>query len=240
MDIDMTDERYYNLNQRKDHTMTERELFQKYCPLLKEDEHEPFHITGIGCRLFTESGKSPTSNYRIELPDKGCKAIEYAFFWDYDIQHLYDLEHAFIYLDKENRITDLISSFHGRFYRQSDISFEGARPVLYIQPGKHALMAHPEYFRLFPDLESACNVKAGADGVAVPDMIKGIVHDKTDDARTEAYIKERFSFTPSGAYKTATDPRGLIQSPESLLSFVKSSVERELGIIRESTRRSYL
>lgn len=234
MYIDMMSDRYYNLNQRKDHTMTEQELFQKYCPLLKEDEHEPFHITGIGCRLFTESGKSPTSNYRIELPGKGYKAIEYAFFWDYDIQHLYDLEHAFVYLDKENRITDLISSFHGRFYRQSDVCFDGVRPILYIQPGKHALMAHPEYFRLFPDLESACNVKAGADGVAVPDFIKGVEHDKNDDAMTERYIKERFSFSPSGAYKTAADPRGLIVSPESLLEFITGSVNRELEVIRAS------
>lgn len=214
--------------------MTDNELFINFCPVLKEDGHEPFHITAVGCTVFKESAKSPTSNFHVEVTGRTATVIEYAFFWDYDIQHLYDLEHAFVYLDKENRIIDLISSFHGRFYRQSAVSFEGQRPILYIQPGKHALMAHPEYFRLFPDFESACNTKAGADGVAVPDFITGVSSTKEDDRLTEAYIKRKFSFAPSGVYKTAADPRDLIRSAGSLLEFISMSVNRELKIIRES------
>ncbi len=214
--------------------MTDNELFYNFCPLLKEDEKEPFHIKAVGCRLFTESGKSPTSNFTIELTENSTRAIEYAFYWDYDIQHLYDLEHAFVYLDKENRIVDLISSFHGRFYRQSGITFEGIRPILYIQPGKHALMAHPEYFRLFPDHDKACNIKAGADGVAIPDFIKGVSFDETDNEKVKTYIKERFSFAPSGIYTETADPRDLITTPESLLVYIAESVNHELTLIRST------
>ncbi len=214
---------------RLEKTMTDKELFVKYLPILKEDEYEPFPIKAVGCTLFTESGKSPTSNFRVEITRNSVKAIEYAFYWDYDIQHLYDLEHAFVYLDKENTVCDVISSFHGRFYRQSSLSFEGVRPVLYIQPGKHALMAHPEYFRLFPDFEEACNVKAGIDGVAVPDFIQNVKFTDADNERIKAGIKERFSFTPSGSYRYAQDPSEYIMPADKLLEFISQSVNRELG-----------
>ncbi len=212
--------------------MTDNALFTRYMPVLMEDIHEPFEIKKVACTLFKDRVKSPTSGFFTELASPAVTALEYAFYWDYDIQHLYDLEHAFVFIDKEGTVTDLISSFHGRFYRQSSVTFKGNRPVLYIQPGKHALMAHPEYFRLFVDFEKSCNEKAGIDGVALPDFIGGVSFTPDDNTAVGRFIKDSFSFSPTGSYKEAKDPSGLITDPESLFSFIRSRVSSELDRIR--------
>lgn len=213
--------------------MTDQTLFTRFMPVLMEDEHEPFEIKKVACTLFRESVKSPTSGFQTSIDPPSVCAIEYAFYWDYDIQHLYDLEHAFVFVDKEGAVTDLISSFHGRFYRQSSVTFKGNRPVLYIQPGKHALMAHPEYFRLFVDYGKACNEKAGIDGVALPGFIGGVSFTPDDSKAVARYIKDSFAFCPTGSYKEAKDPSGLITDPESLFDFIRSQVSSELDNIRK-------
>ena len=44
----------------------------------------------------------------------GETVIEYAFFWDYDIQHMYDLEHIWVTVDSAGQICGCQASFHGQ------------------------------------------------------------------------------------------------------------------------------
>ncbi|WP_208978132.1 hypothetical protein [Pseudovibrio denitrificans] len=70
----------------------ELNLARKFAPVLRLDRSEPWRPTAIGFTVFAEAGKSPSSKF--EIAPKADRVIEYAIFWDYDIQHLYDLEHV--------------------------------------------------------------------------------------------------------------------------------------------------
>ena len=212
--------------------MTDHDLFKQNLPVFMEDYNEPFQMAGIGCTLFKDSRKSPSSRFYIEFSENTGTVLEYALFWHYDIQHLYDLEHVFLYLDHSGSVIDIVSSFHGKFYRQSDPEFKDGRPVLYIQPGKHAIMAHPEYFRLFVDFHECCNKKAGTDGVLIPDFLcDRLSKTENDDRLTEQYIKDKFSFAPSENYRPAKIPE-LITDWPGLKDYIVSSVNKELSVIR--------
>jgi len=175
--------------------------FMKYSPIFYKDANEPFTIQGIGCTEYKKSSKSVSSKFNIEFSKNTASVYEYAVYWDFDIQHLYDLEHVFVFVNEAGDVIDVISSFHGKFYRQSDVEFVYAHPVLYLQPGKHAIMAHPEFFKLYVDLILACNEKAGLDGILVPDFLEDkIKKTDRDDKRVSSYIKNTYSFTPAFEY----------------------------------------
>ena len=70
------------------------ELAAAYVPHLRYDKAEPFALQGIGYTIYHGTAKSPSCRRVIEIPE-GKTAIEYAFYYDFDIQHLYDLEHSF-------------------------------------------------------------------------------------------------------------------------------------------------
>ena len=128
-------------------------LAAAYVPHLRYDMEEPFALQGIGYTIYRETAKSPSCRRIIETPEGGI-AIEYAFYYDFDIQHLYDLEHSFVYLDGEGKVIGVESSFHGKFLNsmiEGVLEFEGDHPVLYVQPGKHAFLPAPEYFKLIID-----------------------------------------------------------------------------------------
>lgn len=208
-------------------------LFSKYCPVIYKDENEPFPLKAIGCTSYTMSSKSVSSKFNIEFSKDTYKVLEYAFYWDYDIQHLYDLEHAFLYLNDKGDVIDVISSFHGKFYRQSHVNFEGSHPILYTQPGKHALMAHSEYFNLYVDLVSACSEKAGADGILVPEFIANkFIRTDIDDVLTENYIKDHFSFTPSFNYVKEKITDFMLTDWPTLLSNIPSYMKAAFNDIQ--------
>lgn len=203
----------------------DEELARAFVPHLRYDRAEPFALQGIGYTLFRDSrgeaggasGKSPSCSRVLEAPTGGC-VIEYAFYYDFDIQHLYDLEHTFVYLDKDGEIAGVESSFHGKFLNsriEGVTEFEGSHPVLYVQPGKHALLPAPEYFRLVIDRDTACGQNAGRDGFLISDMFRGrLFTDAGFDRRVEEYIRGRYAFAPTWEF-TAKSPDG--RSAEELL-----------------------
>lgn len=56
-----------------------------YVPHLRYDRAEPFPLKGIGYTVYEERGKSPSCRRIIEAPPGGM-VIEYAFYYDFDIQ----------------------------------------------------------------------------------------------------------------------------------------------------------
>lgn len=179
--------------------MTEA-FVEKYVPHLRYDKAEPYSLKAVGYTVFHQKAKSLSCRLVLDM-EPGESVIEYAFYYDFDIQHLYDLEHAFVRVDGSGRIVGVICSFHGKFLNAlipGETEFEGTHPVLYVQPGKHAFMPNPHYFQLALDREKCCNVLAGSDGFLIAPMFeKRLSTDEVFDRKVERYIRERHAFIPT-------------------------------------------
>lgn len=144
--------------------------------------------------------QSVSCGLRIYI-EPGETVIEYAFYYDFDIQHLYDLEHVFVRIDGEGRISGVLGSFHGKFLNnllEGETDFEGTHVILYVQPGKHAFMPAPHYFKLFPDRDKCCREYAGQDGLLIGPMFAGrLFTDQDFDRQAERFIRENYAFVPT-------------------------------------------
>ncbi len=173
---------------------------EKYVPHLKYDRAEPYPLVAVGYTVFHQKAQSHSCRLFLEM-EPGESVIEYAFYYDFDIQHLYDLEHAFVRVDSKGDIVGLICSFHGKFLNgliPGETEFEGTHPVLYVQPGKHAFMPNPHYFQLALDRNGCCREHAGSDGLLIAPMFEDrLSTDEDFDRKVEQYIRERHAFTPT-------------------------------------------
>lgn len=199
---------------------TDRGLAERYIPHLRYDRAEPYGPEGVGYTVYMAGDahradavpwtafRSRSCRLQIEL-EPGETVIEYAFYYDFDIQHLYDLEHVFVKVDREGGITGILGSFHGKFLNdliEGETQFEGTHVILYVQPGKHAFMPKPHYFRLFPDRDRCCGEYAGRDGLLIAPMFEGrLFTDEVFDRKVERYIRENHAFVPTWEF-TARHP----------------------------------
>lgn len=218
----------------------ERKLALEYLPELYFDKNEPFSLIRVGYTIFEESGKSPSARRQILL-DKGAETvcIEYAFYYDYDIQHLYDLEHVWVYIDRDGKICGCESSFHGMYLNSmlpgADILRETGKIHLYVQPGKHAFMPDPRLFALHREFMESCGDRAGADGVLCPDIIPGMPScTKEDDEMVRKYICEKYSFVPSGKYEFKETDGKLLRPWSEVCAEIPGRITGELEKIRNS------
>lgn len=178
------------------------DLVLRYQPHIYKDKNEPFPIRYIGCTVFTEPGLSQSfRNLALDPASIGAAVIiEYAIYYDYDIQHLYDLEHVWVAVDTDGSVCDCWFSFHGMRLRAAGLPtfrVEGTHPVLFAQPGKHALMPTPELFELHPQFHTACGQDAGG-GLLIPPFLESRLstNPKLDD-QINQYIRAHFLFAPS-------------------------------------------
>ena len=176
----------------------------EYAPIIYMDEKEPFPVRYVGFNTYTENVKSRSFKRNISLDNISrdtAMAIEYIYFLNYDIQHLYDLEHIWVYLNDAGNITGVEGSFHGKYlnaFLKGTTRFEGRHVIMYSQPGKHAMMPSPELFNLYPELFSACNHLAGVSGLDAPERyLKDIHISEAENNKVKQYIKDNFSFEPS-------------------------------------------
>ncbi len=235
-----------------------RGLCLKYAPRISVDDNEPFAITGIGCTVFSEAGKSPSFHGSVDRRrtiDPASRnaefAIEYAYSFDYDIQHLYELEHIWVYVDSKGKVCGAEGSFHGKFLnlwtkhfpildnagKGLDTDSESTHIHVYAQPGKHAFMAAPELFELIPDLIEACGPLAGEAGFDLPQMFEGTVRingnaaDPQDPELNQAvktYIKNHFAFVPSMTFHQVELDSSLYRTWDSLAEEIPRRLEAEL------------
>ncbi|MFL5804572.1 MAG: HAD-IA family hydrolase [Roseiflexaceae bacterium] len=157
-------------------------LAARYAPLLRFDANEPFLPLAAGYTIFRTDGPSPSTRRQIALatPDRpqAALAIEYAIWWDWDIGHLYELEHVWVYLDGQGRVVGCEASWHGGHHSmaQADgIAQDGDHAIVYSEPGKHAFAADPAWFaeRRRPHHRRITRELAGAGGVLAPDLFAG-------------------------------------------------------------------
>lgn len=186
--------------------MENKELILRHQPHIYQDLREPFSIRYIGCSVFREPQRSSSFPKWFVEPRSGEAIIEYAIYYDYDIQHLYELEHIWVAVDEADQVTDCWCSFHGLRLRAAGwqgMQWEDGHPVLYAQPGKHAFMPEPTMFEMFPDLElyRCCNEYCGG-GLLIPAMFAGEMETNPEqDQKIRQYIRDHFSFMPSMEFK---------------------------------------
>ncbi|RXZ82877.1 hypothetical protein EBB07_08135 [Paenibacillaceae bacterium] len=177
----------------------------RFAPILYMDRHEPFQPVRVGVTVFESSAPSPSFDRSIHVdPAKVKMVIEYAIYWDYDIQHIYDLEHVWIYVGHEGELVSCEVSFHGRYFlgvmRDRSNVTEDQRVQLFVQPGKHAMTPLEEVFHLLPNVSSCCQAEAGDGGVLEPDMFSGeFKTGELIDQLAEAHLRT-FSFQPTFDY----------------------------------------
>jgi hypothetical protein len=212
--------------------MNDRQMALQFCPFFYSDKNEPFRIKYIGYSIIRGNGKSPSFNRMIDIPEGVDCIVEYAIYFDYDIQHMYDLEHVWVYISPEGTVVDAESSTHGQFvncYRLRGDWIDGTRIPLYFQPGKHAIMPRPELFQLYNNYMTCCMEDAGKDGLLVPDMLRHAM--KTDDsidAAIHKYVQKNFRFQPTLQYVPSPMEDVVFYPIEELLEQIPKSIENAL------------
>ena len=120
----------------------EHALALRHAPLLRMDLREPFSPSAFGYTVFREDVDSPSFPRRITLPPGAASAVEYAIWWDWDIGHLYELEHVWVYLAADGQVIAAEASWHGEWNPMRTAAgappLQDGRVVLHSEPGKHA------------------------------------------------------------------------------------------------------
>lgn len=216
-------------------TDTEHKLARDYAPRLLFDLREPFFPVRFGVTILHEGGPSPSFRRQLTVKHPVVNTIiEYAIYYDYDIQHLYDLEHVWVYIGHDGELIDVEASFHGKYLKgvlpdRSNLS--GRRATLYVQPGKHALSPLPEVFRLLPGFAACAQEEAGADGLIYGDFLSELLYtDEKMNTRVRRFL-QTFRFEPSLCYREwlYADRDELFVSWNELLTEIPARVQRELG-----------
>ncbi len=189
----------------------ERALAARYAPILRFDVREPFLPLAAGYTLFRRDGPSPSFSRgrQVELAPEGeppaSLAVEYAIWWDWDIGHLYELEHVWVFVDDAGRVVRGEASWHGQ-YRDlrldGALALEGEHLVIYSEPGKHAFAPTPAWFaerrRRFKRSETG--TLAGVSGVLISPYIAGRVQATPLNNRLAHTYLARHAFEPGGDF----------------------------------------
>jgi len=213
----------------------------RYAPIILADEREPFSIVAVGYEIFDAETDSPSfvPRRRVEWSSVGypaTRAIEYALWWDWDIGHLYELEHAWTFVGADGRVVAVEASWHG-MHGQAEIDgkpvVEGTHPVLLAQPGKHAMAVNIEPFneiREWAELEAG--PEAGKGGVLETELFRGrMPKTPQHDARVTAYLK-RLAFIPSWKFtKRFLITREMLVPWQTLEAWIPARVAWWLGRI---------
>lgn len=181
----------------------ERALAARYAPIILFDRREPFLPLVAGYTIFCAGGASPSfrqgQQVRIEPP--AAQAIEYAIWWDWDIGHLYELEHVWVWIDAAGEVVQVRASWHGDEHdmrHEGRLRVEGTHPVVYSEPGKHAFAPTPEWFkkRAAEFKRPETSALAGVGGVLATEYIRDVVH-KTpfNDLLVRSYLAQQ-AFEP--------------------------------------------
>lgn len=223
-------------------TQKQKDFALKYLPHVMQDRNEPFPIRYIGVTFFDSEKPSPTfAHLQIDPADFNARlVVEYAVYMDYDIQHLYELEHFWVAVGGDGTVKDCLCSFHGKCVHATGIPemyhTESGIPVLYMQPGKHAFMPDPRLFGLHLLKDTCCSEYAGG-GLLIPDMLcNRMTTSPEQDAKIRDYIRRHFSFAPAWEFVPVPPirPEQLVTA-EELLELIPQLVNEQLKIIEQDS-----
>jgi putative hydrolase of the HAD superfamily len=189
---------------RNSDTSKELEMVAKFAPLIYFDEAEPFLPLVVGYTIFKSEEQSPSFFRHIKRDWRPAwtTTVEYAIWWDWDIGHLYELEHVWVYLDEDEHLVWVEASSHGGYASMilddGTIPCKGTHPLVYSQPGKHAFSPTPHWFVMFRDLVcQAASVYAGGEGVLVKEQYTRQIPEGSEiNALARDYLRHK-AFTPT-------------------------------------------
>lgn len=186
-------------------------LARRLAPVLLFSDNEPFLPSRVGVTLMDRPGRSPSAPLDITFEPGVARVIEYAIWWDWDVQHLYELEHVWLKLDATDAIVAVEASAHG-----GKVAMTGAddglplmdgRVSLVSTPGKHAFTATPAGQDKDREMTMvSCGELAGRGGVLVNDMFRSAIGKVTaeDHRAVKRYLQAR-AFTPVFRFGKALD-----------------------------------
>jgi hypothetical protein len=157
------------------------------------------------------------------------RVLEYAMFYYADIQHVYELEHCWMYLDEKDELIGVKGTRHGVYMNMysnpREIKYLNGHPILFVSPGKHELGPNVDSFS-FRILKEACSKLAGSVGIYrfyfVPkDELRpvALLHMKKEYIR-EAFMK-KYAFEPSFHWHKCRIPkRNILISWDELVHLV--------------------
>ena len=198
----------------------EHELAADYAPTLKFDQREPFLPLTAGYSVIRQSGPSLSFPRTIEV-EPGGQVVEYAIWWDWDIVHLYELEHVWVYLDSSGGLIRAEASWHGSYRSMGmngSMPLSGDRPLLFSEPGKHAFAPSPRWYQAGEKMNRwLCCQGAGSGGVLVTELFAGLIYTKSPvaDKLVHAFLR-RYAFVPTYEFN-----RTIRISPERLVAWPK-------------------
>lgn len=212
----------------------ERALAARYAPLIQFDEQEPFLPLVAGYTIFRTDTDSPSFPRRINLhptsQPPASLAIEYALWWDWDIGHLYELEHVWVFLDHDEQVVRAEASWHGAYH---DMAVDGVlrladqRLMIFSEPGKHAFAPVTSWLEERSQrTRPSCGRLAGLGGVHVTPLFEGIITSKTPlaDRLVHTYL-ERHAFEPSYEFnKVFVLPQELLVPWPALFEWIPGRV----------------
>jgi putative hydrolase of the HAD superfamily len=202
---------------------TDHNLALRHMPVLRFDAAEPYRPLVIGYTVFRGPGASPSSKF--EIAPRGAVTVEYAIWYDWDIQHLYDLEHVWVHLDAAGAVLAVEASFHGQRVPMAPAgdlpAMAGPRPVLYAEPGKHAHWADAAAMAVQGGarIRAMCGPQAGAGAVhrGNPFFAAGRYGVTRLADRLARRKMQRDAFVPRFAFSHAADAAAPVLTPWPVL-----------------------
>lgn len=184
-------------------TGADLELARRLAPVVRFCDNEPFLPGKVGIAVIYGPGRSPSTGLDITFEPGVARVIEYAIWWDWDIQHLYELEHIWLKLDADDGVVGVEASSHGGKFamRGTDggLPLQAGRVTLVSTPGKHAFTATPEAQADTAELTTvSCQELAGRGGVLINDMFRADLAEVTaeDQRAVKRYLQAR-AFLPT-------------------------------------------
>lgn len=216
-------------------------LAQRHAPIIRFDAREPFLPLAVGYTVLRANGPSPSFPRELVLPPEATCAVEYAIWWDWDIDHLYELEHIWVYLDAAEQVIAADASWHGGQHAMTDaagrVPLEAGRVILFSEPGKHAFAPVVDWLIERRSAALASCTRGGKGGVLVTPLFAGII-----DARrplnnnvVHAHL-ERQSFEPAYDFSQRFDLATAVLVPwDQLFRWIPARVRWWADYLRVTT-----
>jgi hypothetical protein len=205
------------------------------------DVMEPF----LPLRVGYSNMRNPSDSYvdykrkrgtdaRIDFDLPGLEAvIEYGVWWDWDIEHLYELEACWVYLGRGGERLRVEASWHGAY---NPMEVEGrtpvrdGRPLIFSQPGKHAFAPSPDWFTPREEFTPQCSQRAGGMGLLVTPLFQSVIEKTPERDRLAADYLRTKAFEPSFEFvKEWITPREAFTPWEEMRAWIPLRVEEVLG-----------
>ncbi len=185
-------------------------LARQLAPILLCDKLEPFEPHVVGISHLKRGEPSPSFRHMnpfTKAPNRTSSVLEYAIWWNGDIQHLYELDHVWIYLNENNVPIHITASAHGEMIDISQSNWQDRQIRLFCEPGKHALApASADILAKREFLDAACSQSETIDGFQIPAEFKDHMSflSPYDHFLACDYLKQ-MRFTPSYSFEKSFD-----------------------------------